>query len=222
MFFRFAKKLRPLIPEPAESAYHLSTPMEQKAFYLNGLVVVVAEILIVLLGLGSLVSTALLRLSLGSNETQAASLGVIPGLLLLVLALIMVRGFRMVHPDQALIVFSHRKYVGTVRGGGLVWTNPFNQRQRVSLQTHRSNVTKLEGTDTPSLKAEITWNIKDTSKVFSGNNHYELEIESALRKALAGLSTNDPASVNLNALQAQLQRRASDLGIEIKTVQITR
>src|ERR1700681_4611220 len=126
--------------------------MEQKAFYLNGLVVVVAEILIVLLGLGSLVSTALLRLSLGSNETQAASLGIIPGLLLLVLALIMVRGFRLVHPDQALILFSHRKYMGTVRGGGLVWTNPFNQRQRVSLQTHRSTVTQLERADFEPLK----------------------------------------------------------------------
>jgi regulator of protease activity HflC (stomatin/prohibitin superfamily) len=196
--------------------------MEQKAFFLNGLVVVVVEILIVLLGLGALVSTALLRLSLGSNETQAASLGIIPGLLLLVLAIIMVRGFRIIHPDQALVVFSHRKYVGTIRGGGLVWTSPFNQRQRVSLQIHRTTVTKSEGVTAPPspLKAEITWEIIDTSKVFLGNNHYEIEIESAAKRALTDLTTNDPAEVDLNLLKGELQRRASELGIEIKSVQV--
>jgi hypothetical protein len=201
-----------------------NTPMEQKAFYLNGLVVVVVEILIVLLGLGAIVSTALLRLSLGSNETQAASLGTIPGLLLLVLAIILVRGFRIIHPDQALVVFSHRKYVGTVRGGGLVWTSPFNQRQRVSLQTHRTVVTKSDGatSDIPPLKAEFTWEIIDTSKVFSGNNHYEIELESAAKKMLMALPTNEPADIDLNLLKQELQKRANNLGIAIKFVQLSR
>ena len=200
-------------------------PMERKAFYLNGVVIAVVEILIILLALGALVSTALLRLSLASNETtQGASLGTIPGFLLLVLALIMVRGFRMVHPDQALIVFSHRKYVGTIRGGGLIWTNPFVQRQRVSLQTHRSTVS-LSETDAATaspLKAEITWNIKDTSKVSAGTEHYEIVIEAAAKKALLDLRTSDPATIDMNAFRAELQKQADTTGIEIQSVKVTR
>jgi len=198
--------------------------MERKAFCLNGILIAVVEVLTVLLALGALVSAALFRLLISSNETtESASLGTIPGFILLVLALIMVRGFRMVHPDQALVLFSHHKYLGTIRGGGLIWTNPFADRQRISLQAHHSRVVQPAGDSTSSapLTADLTWNIKDTYKISSGTQHYEDALESATEKVLSELHTDDPASVDLAAFHANLQQRVEEIGIEIKSVQIT-
>jgi hypothetical protein len=152
---------------------------ERPGFSLNGILAAIVEIALVLGALVCVLLEALGRLGSSNPPTGSAPTGIIPGLALVLLALLILRGFRLMRRDQALVLFSGDKYLGTIRGGGLVWTNPFVSRRKLSLQAHQSTVQHaFDGSR--SLTANVTWQMTDTAKALQLSDHYDQAVQHAI------------------------------------------
>src|SRR5258707_12390706 len=136
---------------------------EPPGLFLHGPPVVVVGVIFVLGALALILSQALGRLANAEATTGSPPIGLLPGFALLLLALVTLRGFRLMRRDQALVLYSGKKYLGTIRGGGLFWTNPFVSRRKLSLQSHQSTV--LHAFDASrSHTATVTWQVTDTAQ----------------------------------------------------------
>ena len=102
---------------------------ERKGFSLNGILVAVVTLFLVLVAAGTLFSVALVRSTQPHHGAAATPVGLLPAFVLILIVLLLLRGFRLVPPDQALVLHSGNHYVGTIRGGGFIWTNPFVSRR---------------------------------------------------------------------------------------------
>jgi hypothetical protein len=106
---------------------------ERPGFFLNGPIVVIVEIILLLGALALILFQALERLASAEPNTGSSPIGLfglLSGFALFILALVILRGFRLMRRDQALVLFSGSRYLGTIRGGGLFWTNPFVSRRK--------------------------------------------------------------------------------------------
>jgi hypothetical protein len=197
---------------------------ERKAFSLNGGVVAVVEIILVLAALAALFSVALFHLGGSASELEPASIrshtiGPIPGIIGLVLAVLIVRGFRIVQPDQALVLFSGKQYAGTVRGGGLIWTNPFLRRRKISLQPHTFTETQSPPSyPNQKLTATLRWKVKDTALFDAENSGTTIrnEMKSLLQSTAAHLS-DKPKSADIENFNTQITSQLKPLGIEVQS-----
>jgi hypothetical protein len=165
----------------------LEGPTEKKGFFINGPIVAIAEVVLVFVALGSIFSVALARLSSGSVEGGSVSaapitIGLVIGFVLLLFVLLILRGFRLLRHDQALVLSSQGRYLGTIRGGGLIWTNPFVSRRKVALHTHRSTV-QHPFAGMRSATADVSWKVTDTSKSINVA-HYDQSVKQAIEDSL--------------------------------------
>src|SRR6202000_1478628 len=85
----------------------LEGPTEKKGFFINGPIVAIAEVVLVFVALGSIFTVALTRLSGGSVEGGSVSaapitIGLVTGFVLLLVGLLMLRGFLVLRCGHAL------------------------------------------------------------------------------------------------------------------------
>jgi hypothetical protein len=171
----------------------LEGPTEKKGFFINGPIVAIAEVVLIFVALGSIFTVALTRLSGGSVEGGSVSaapitIGLVIGFVLLLIVLLILRGFRLLRSDQALVLSSGGRYLGTIRGGGLIWTNPFISRRKVALHTHRSTV-QHPFAGMRSATADVSWKVTDTSKAINVA-HYEQSVKQAIEDSLSEVGAN--------------------------------
>ncbi|HEX6563253.1 MAG TPA: hypothetical protein VF020_03160 [Chthoniobacterales bacterium] len=171
----------------------LEGPTEKKGFFINGPIVAIAEVVLVFVALGSIFTVALTRLSGGSVESGSVSaapitIGLVTGFVLLLIVLLILRGFRLLRHDQALVLSSGGRYLGTIRGGGLIWTNPFISRRKVALHTHRSTV-QHPFAGMRSATADVSWKVTDTSKAINVA-HYDQSVKQAIEDSLSEVGAN--------------------------------
>jgi hypothetical protein len=171
----------------------LEGPTEKKGFFINGPIVAIAEVVLVFLAMGSIFTVALTRLSGGSVEGGSVSaapitIGLVTGFVLLLIVLLILRGFRLLRSDQALVLSSGGRYLGTIRGGGLIWTNPFISRRKVALHTHRSTV-QHPFAGMRSATADVSWKVTDTSKAINVA-HYDQSVKQAIEDSLSEVGAN--------------------------------
>jgi hypothetical protein len=171
----------------------LEGPTEKKGFFINGPIVAIAEVVLVFVALGSIFTVALTRLSGGSVEGGSVSaapitIGLVTGFVLLLIVLLILRGFRLLRHDQALVLSSGGRYLGTIRGGGLIWTNPFISRRKVALHTHRSTV-QHPFAGMRSATADVFWKVTDTSKAINVA-HYDQRVKQAIEDSLSEVGAN--------------------------------
>jgi hypothetical protein len=171
----------------------LEGPTEKKGFFINGPIVAIAEVVLVFVALGSIFTVALTRLSGGSVEGGSVSaapitIGLVIGFILLLIVLVILRGFRLLRSDQALVLSSGGRYLGTIRGGGLIWTNPFISRRKVALHTHRSTV-QHPFAGMHSATADVSWKVTDTSKAINVA-HYDQSVKQAIEDSLSEVGAN--------------------------------
>ena len=197
----------------------LEGPTEKKGFFIHGPIVAIAEVFLVFLALGSIFSVALTRLSGGSVEGGSVSaapiaIGLLLGFVLLLIVLVVLRGFRLLRFDQALVLSTHGRYLGTIRGGGLVWTNPFISRRKVSLHTHLSTVQHpFDGMR--STTADVSWKVTDTSKAINVA-HYDQSVKQAVEDSLSEVGANaSPEQFN-----TALSRHLGKIGVISTTVEL--
>jgi hypothetical protein len=188
--------------------------VERPGFFLNGALVMVLEVVLVLGGLALILSQALGQLA-GGAGTGSPPIGLLPGFALILLALLILRGFRLMRRDQALVLYSGPKYLGTIKGGGLFWTNPFVSRRKLSLQAHPSTVQHpFDGTR--SLTANVIWQVTDTAKALELSDHYDLAVQQAIAKALAETLGKD----DLDLFKKSLERHLGQIGASVRRVEL--
>lgn len=197
----------------------LEGPTEKKGFFINGPIVAIAEVVLIFVALGSIFTVALTRLSSGSVEGGSVSaapitIGLVTGFVLLLIVLVILRGFRLLRPDQALVLSSGGRYLGTIRGGGLIWTNPFISRRKVALHTHRSTV-QHPFAGMRSATADVSWKVTDTSKAVNVA-HYDQSVKQAIEDSLSEVGANaSPEQFN-----TALAQHLGEIGVTSTKVEV--
>ena len=197
----------------------LEGPTEKKGFFINGPIVAIAEVVLIFVALGSIFTVALTRLSGGSVEGGSVSaapitIGLVIGFVLLLIVLLILRGFRLLRSDQALVLSSGGRYLGTIRGGGLIWTNPFISRRKVALHTHRSTV-QHPFAGMRSATADVSWKVTDTSKAINVA-HYDQSVKQAIEDSLSEVGANaSPEQFN-----TALTQHLGEIGVTSTKVEV--
>jgi regulator of protease activity HflC (stomatin/prohibitin superfamily) len=157
----------------------------------------------------------------------------------LVLFGLLARGLFALQPNQAAVLNLFGAYVGTARDPGFWWTNPFNQRTRISLRARNEVGEKLKVNDKRGNPIEIAavtvWCVQDTARATFDVDHFEqfvrVQSEAALR-ALANRyaydHSDDTPETSLRnnveevsqVLKAELQGRVDRAGVLIEDTRL--
>jgi hypothetical protein len=218
-----AQASQPVIPPVAE----------RPAYFLSGLRMLVAGIVLLLAGAAAAI--------VASRQHGALStvLAVIAVLILLAGGLAL-RGLTAVVPGQARVVQLFGRYRGTIRDSGLKWVNPFTNRIIVStrIRNQESQQAKVNDADGNPIEiaAVIVWEVRDTAKATYSVDDYRkfvaIQTETAVRhiassypydnRGSGALSLRDNAEEITSRLSAELQDRVQSAGVHIIESRLTR
>ncbi|MFG3013404.1 SPFH domain-containing protein [Streptomyces cinerochromogenes] len=188
-------------------------------------------LLLGLIGLGA--SVALFAIS-GAIHSPGTRGGLIAaGVVILLAALISLRGLNTVAPGQARVVQLFGRYRGTIRQDGLRWVNPFTSRTRIStrVRNHETAVLKVNDAygNPIELAAVVVWKVRDTAQAtFEVDDFAEFvatQTETAVRHIAIeypydaheedGLSLRGNAEEITEKLATELQVRVEAAGVQI-------
>lgn len=178
-----------------------------------------------------LAGIALTILWFAAAEEQWKPVGIL-GIFGLVLLL---PGFFVVQPNQARVLVLFGDYLGSVRGNGFFWTNPFTSKKVVSLRAHNHDggTIKVNGKlgNPIEISAVVVWRVRDTAKASFDVEDYKHYVEVQSEAALRSMATAHPyddlesegGEITLRGsqeevadeLQRQLTERLSAAGIEV-------
>lgn len=104
-------------------------------------------------------------------------------------AFLILPGFKIVYPNEAIAFTFFGKYVGTVKDNGFYWVNPFYKSRKLTLRARNLNGDKLkvnDGVGNPiEIAAVIVWQVADTFKaafeVDNYVNYVNVQSEAAVR-----------------------------------------
>ncbi|MGW2572254.1 SPFH domain-containing protein [Streptomyces sp. NPDC001537] len=184
--------------------------------------------LALLLGLFGLLVAGLLFAAAQANPAFAAG-----GAVVLVAAVISLRGLNTVAPGEARVVQLFGRYRGTIRQDGLRWVNPFTSRTKIStrVRNHETAVLKVNDAygNPIELAAVVVWKVRDTAQAtFEVDNYLEFvatQTEAAVRHIAieypydahdeGGLSLRGNAEEITEKLAAELHARVEAAGVQI-------
>ena len=194
-------------------------------------------------GLGVL-TVALVVLAVGVQRVIAGAQGESPlnaivGVFIILASILALVGLFTVQPNDGKVLTLFGEYIGTVRGAGLFWANPFYTKKRISLRVRNFETAKLKVNDNHSNPIEIgaivVWKVVDTAEAMFEVDDYShfvvMQSEAAVR-ALAqtypydahgleavALSTH-PAEVS-KSLQQAVADRLLKAGVEVIEARIS-
>lgn len=165
----------------------------------------------------------------------------IPGILLLLVAIFLIKGIMIVNPNHSRVCVFFGKYVGSVKDNGLLWVNPFYTTYKVSLRAQNLNGQQLKVNDKMGnpieIAAVIVWQVKDTYKASFEVADYQQYVGIQSEAAVRHLATSCPydqledetASITLRGggekvnelLEEELNERLSPAGIIVKEARIS-
>lgn len=157
--------------------------------------------------------------------------------------LLVLAGLYMLNPNQAAALTLFGAYIGSDRGAGLRWANPFALKKRVSLRDRNLNAPVLKVNDQRGnpieIAAVVVWRVRDTAQALFQVDNYEayvrVQAEAAIRHLAANYAydhTNEDGeadTVTLRggqdavaaALRAELQARFDDAGVDVLDAKIS-
>jgi regulator of protease activity HflC (stomatin/prohibitin superfamily) len=183
-------------------------------------------------------------LALGAAGILALTRGLpLFGVPLALLGGLTLAGLYMLNPNQAAALTLFGAYIGSDRGAGLRWANPFALKKRVSLRDRNLNAPVLKVNDQRGnpieIAAVVVWRVRDTAQALFQVDDYEayvrVQAEAAIRH-LAACYAYDHANENgesdavtlrggqdavAQALRAELQARFSDAGVDVLDAKIS-
>ncbi|WP_374205886.1 SPFH domain-containing protein [Streptomyces sp. MUM 2J] len=190
--------------------------------------------LALLLGLLGLLAAVASFIASSAVAAAGAKAGLaVGGVLLLLAAIIAMRGLNMVAPGEARVVQLFGRYRGTVRQDGLRWVNPFTSRQKIStrVRNHETAVLKVNDAygNPIELAAVVVWKVNDTAQAtFEVDNYLEFvstQTEAAVRHIAIeypydaheeeGLSLRGNAEEITEKLAVELHARVEAAGVQI-------
>jgi regulator of protease activity HflC (stomatin/prohibitin superfamily) len=190
--------------------------------------------LALLLGLLGLGGAAALFAGAAAVSASGAKAGfAVAGVLVLLAAVIAMRGLNTVAPGEARVVQLFGRYRGTIRQDGLRWVNPFTSRTRVStrVRNHETAVLKVNDAygNPIELAAVVVWKVQDTAQAtFEVDDFVEFvatQTETAVRHIAIeypydaheedGLSLRGNAEEITEKLAVELQARVEAAGVRV-------
>jgi regulator of protease activity HflC (stomatin/prohibitin superfamily) len=161
------------------------------------------------------------------------------GIVLVIAALVALRGLTPVAPGEARVVQLLGRYVGTLRTDGLQWVNPFTARRRVStrIRNHETDVAKVNDADGNPIEmaAVVVWQVRDTAQaLFEVDDFVEfvaIQTETAVRHIANAypydtheqktLSLRDNADEITEKLREEIGARVASAGVKVIESRIT-
>lgn len=171
------------------------------------------------------------------------------GVIVFIASLIMINGFKILAPNEGLVLTLFGKYYGTLKTDGFHFVNPFCSAanpavfgrfgKKVSLKALTLNNDKQKVNDEEGNPIEISvvviWRISDTAKAVFAVDNYMNFISTQSDSAIRQVARQYPYDVSENGdekslrgssqeiadmLQAELQSRVEMAGIEIMDARI--
>jgi len=184
-----------------------SNMSEKKASYMPGFLMLFLILIIFILAVCFILSGLLFVL------------GVIMG----AIGFWLLTGFRILKPQEALVLTVFGKYTGTLRESGFHWVNPFSQNvpafQTVSLKamTHDSGKQKINDELGNPIEVGIIviWEIQDTAKAMFNVDNYKqflsAQSDSALRNIVRMYPYDTPEDSGMQSLKGDSQEISEKL-----------
>lgn len=183
--------------------------MENKEFAfqgktINGILMLVINILFFLAGIGMFVLTCL------SEETWQACVCGISSAVLLILSIICICGFILVEPGQARVLLFFGKYRGTFTQPGYYWLNPFISQKKLSLRVRNLDAEPIKVNDKTGnpimIGMVLVWKLKDTYKAI-----FEIDTQTMAEGSVgqAGVGASAAQVMNMLGRFVQIQADAA-------------
>ena len=160
-------------------------------------------------------------------------------IVLLLAGIFLCCGFFTLQPNEARVLTLFGKYVGTERRSGFHWTNPFNEKPRISLRSRNFNSATLKVNDKNGNPIEIgvvvVWKVEDTAQArFDVDNFVEfvkVQSESAVRVLASRYSYDqgEDDEITLRSgveevsmtLKTELQDRLEQAGVVVEEARLS-
>ena len=147
----------------------------------------------------------------------------ISGFVALPVLVFLAKGFVVLPPNIGAVCTFFGRYAGSLRESGFFWTNPFFQRQRISLRVHNLNTPTIKVNDRAGnpieVGAVVVWRVLDTARAAFDVEDYEtyvaIQSESAVR-VVASARWYDGDEHGRNSLRADLDAVAGALADTIQ------
>jgi regulator of protease activity HflC (stomatin/prohibitin superfamily) len=163
------------------------------------------------------------------------------GILMIVAAIIVIKGLMIVDPNYGMVLTFFGKYVGTVKENGLQFVNPLYTKLKVSLRSQSVESTRLKVNDQLGnpieISAVVVLQISDTYKavfdVANFNEYIKNQTEAAVRHLAtsypydniedekAQITLRDGGQKVIEMLEAELSDRYSKAGVIIMEARIS-
>jgi regulator of protease activity HflC (stomatin/prohibitin superfamily) len=188
--------------------------------------------LLVVIGVGSLIGAFV------GIASQAPGIS-IASVLVGILALIGLKGFFIVNPNEARVLQFFGSYIGTVKEAGPRWANPFFSTQRISLRVRNFESEKLKVNDNSGnpieIAAVVVWKVVDTAEALFHVENFENFVHIQSEAALRNLATRYAYDAHVQGeislrshtdeiagkLQTEIQNRLSQAGVEVIEARIS-
>lgn len=198
---------------------------ERERSAISGILMLILLLVVLALAIYSLVQIVL------HPPVEAAS--VLGRIVVIVLAMFGIAGLFTVHPNQGVVLQLFGRYVGTVKGPGLRWANPFYSKRRLSLRVRNFETSKMKVNDQDGNPIEIAsvvvWKVVDTAEaafqVDDYENYVHVQSEAAVRNMATAYpyDSHEEGQVSLRGdtalvaerLQKEVQERLTVAGVEI-------
>ena len=166
---------------------------------------------------------------------------IILGIILIIAAILLLKGLMIVHPNHSRVLNFFGKYVGSVKSNGLFFVNPFYNTHKISLRAENLESSRLKVNDKMGnpieIAAVIVWQVGDTYKalyeVANFKDYVHKQSEAALRYLANSFAydnlEDEHASITLREggekvnemLEKQLNERLAPAGVNIKEARIS-
>ena len=148
-------------------------------------------------------------------------------------------GFRIVHPNNALVFEFFGRYIGTLKDNGFWYGFPYSSARTVSLRSIQYNGNKLKVNERDGNPVElgiiVIWRIGDTAKAIFDVVDYKQFIESQSEAAIRFIGCKypydpiKPGEISLRGgheiinreLKEELEKRVKPAGIVIEDARVT-
>ncbi|HJB93133.1 MAG TPA: SPFH domain-containing protein [Candidatus Borkfalkia stercoripullorum] len=155
----------------------------------------------------------------GSDIVMVAM--IVAGMIVLIVALILLRGLKTVNPNEAIVLTLFGKYHGTIKKEGFFWVNPFSSSfnpavgavaglgRKISLKAMTLNNEKQKVNDEEGNPIEIgvvvIWRVVDTARAVFDVDNYVSYISTQCDAAIRQVARQYPYDVSENGDEKSLR-----------------
>jgi len=170
------------------------------------------------------------------NQNIIITIGAV---LVFIVLMIMLGGFMMVQPNEAVVMLLFGKYIGSLKTEGFRWVNPFYSKEKISLRLRTLNGEVMKVNDKSGNPIEISsvvvWKVSDTFDAKFEVENYIRYVATQSESALRHLTSyypydnwEDETIITLRgnidevseALEQELKNRLSKAGVVVEEARL--